>query len=89
VNSLLFGRRAFSLENNDAAALVFNNYAPTKEAFEIWLLNGSMFRAKGLRVRGETLLVSDSILGEVPVAQSELLEIINTASQLPTSQRSD
>jgi hypothetical protein len=79
VNSLLFGRRSFSLDNTDAVALVLNNYSPQQAPLEIRLMNGSVLRAKGLRLSSDNLLINELTLGEISIRENDIMEIVNTA----------
>jgi hypothetical protein len=81
VNSLLFGRRSFSLDDNNAIALVLNQYAPARARFEIKLMNGSVLRANTIRATRGQVVATDSLLGDIAFPEAELLEILNTGSR--------
>ena len=80
VSSVLFGRRTYSTRSLETAALVLNRYAPAPAALEVVLLDGSILRAKGIRLAEGKIVVDDLTLGPVAIAESELMELRNLAA---------
>jgi hypothetical protein len=80
MSSILFGRRRFSTQKPETAALVLHRFAPGPAPWEVKLVDGSSLRAKGIRLAEGGIVVDDLTLGPVRLTESELGEIRNIAT---------
>jgi hypothetical protein len=55
--------------------VVLNDVTAENSGFEVRLLDGSVLRARKLRATSTSLAIEDSILGEISVPLSELVEL--------------
>jgi len=78
IRSLLFGQRAFRLDNGQVVALMLRGIQEAPAAFELQLNSGSVLRINGLRAAGKMVLIQDTSLGQVVIPQEELAEIRRT-----------
>jgi len=75
VSSVLFGLKRFAVEGNDALVVVLNDVAAINSGFEVRLLDGSVLRAQKVRAKPASLVIEDSILGELAIPFSELVAL--------------
>ena len=75
VSSVLFGLKRFPVEGNDALVVVLNDVVAENSGFEVRLLDGSVLRARKVRATPASLAIEDSILGEISIPFSELVEL--------------
>lgn len=77
LTSILFGQRMFSLEKPEPLALVLNKPVPDNAAAEVVLVDGSVLKAKSLRMDGQRWMVQDSALGQLSIQERQIAEIRN------------
>ncbi|MEY2410064.1 MAG: hypothetical protein QOF48_2734, partial [Verrucomicrobiota bacterium] len=75
VSSVLLGRKKYNLDRAGVVALVLNPVLHQAFEFDVQLLDGSSLRASRVRAAGERVIVTDTTLGEVSIAPSDLAEI--------------
>jgi hypothetical protein len=75
MSSVLFGLKRFQVEGNDALVVVINDVVAEKSGYEVRLLDGSVLRARKIRATPASVAVEDSILGELKIPFSELVEL--------------
>jgi hypothetical protein len=75
VSSVLFGLKRYSLAEESPLVVILNDVALENAGHEVRLIDGSVLRAKKLKVRSGSLTVTDSILGDFSIPAAELLEI--------------
>ncbi len=76
MSSALFGRRTYSLDDSQVAAVVLQPGAPRSAALcEVRLKNGSRLRLNALRAESGVLRAEDTSLGEIALPVRDLIEI--------------
>ncbi len=74
ISSVLFGLRAFEM-NNDLMAAVFRRGAPVRPVFEVRTTDGSIWLATSLALARDEVVLEESALGRVRIPSYELAEI--------------
>lgn len=74
ISSVLFGLRAFEL-NNDMMAAVLRKTAPARASFEVRTMDGSVWMASSLTLERDELVMEESAMGRVRIPSYDLSEI--------------
>jgi hypothetical protein len=75
VSSVLFGLKKYWVEDGGPLVVVLNDVVKEDSGFEVRLLDGSVLRARKIQATPASLMIEDSILGEILVPPAELVEI--------------
>jgi hypothetical protein len=75
VSSVLFGLKKYWIEDGGPLVVVLNDVVSDHSSFEVRLLDGSVLRARKIQATPTSLIIEDSILGEIPISPAELVEI--------------
>ena len=84
VESVLFGRRRFTLSQREAVGVVLHPCLPSPAAWGVRLLDGSVLRVRSIRPDGDSVVVQDTTLGELTFPETELMEFRRLASTSET-----
>lgn len=74
ISSVLFGLRAFEM-NNDLMAAVVRRSAPVRPVYEVRTIDGSVWMATSIALGRDELVMEESALGRVRIPSCELAEI--------------
>lgn len=74
ISSVLFGLRAFEM-NNDLMAAVVRRSVPVRPAYEVRTIDGSVWLATSLALARDEVVMEESALGLVRIPSYELAEI--------------
>ncbi len=74
IDSVLFGSKKLEMKR-EAAALVLGEVSVEAGELEVRLRDGSRVRAKGVKVKGEEVVLEEKLLGEVRVVRGEVVGV--------------
>lgn len=86
MSSVLFGMKRYWMQSSDPVAVILNECAPSAGAFEVRLLDGSLFRALKLTATADGVTLEEPVLGRFFVPASDLLDIQSLAARAGTSE---
>ncbi len=73
IGSVVLGPKKVAV--NQAVAVILRNVRPAAAKYEVTTQNGGLYRASALRLENDSVLVTDTALGPVKVAEAEIAEI--------------
>jgi len=76
IGSVLFGRRSLEI-GRKVAAVVLGEAPASPAAFEARTFDGSVWRAKAIRVEAEELVLDTALLGQWRIPATELRELVS------------